>query len=70
MRALYIYFYTRGLLTEMVPLPSYQFKGLLIFSFTKSCSYLIGDLATDKYDIVPLAYSTCKLQGSLLIEAI
>ena len=59
-----------GLQTDMIPLPSYQFKGPLIFSFTKICSYLIGDLATDKYYIVLLVYITCQLQGPLLIEAI
>ena len=59
-----------ALQTHMIPIPSYQFKGPLIFSFTKSCSYLIGDLATDKYYIVPLVYITCQLQGPLLTEAI
>ena len=55
-----------GLQTDMITLPSYQFKGPLIFPFTKICSYLIGDLATDKYYIVLLVYSTCQLYGPLL----
>ena len=38
--------------SDMIHIPSYQFEGPLIFSFTKICSYLIGDLATDKYYIV------------------
>ena len=59
-----------ALQTDMIHIPSYQFEGPLTFSSTKSCLYLIGDLATDKYYIVPLVYINYQLQGPLLTEVI